>query len=197
MRTPSFFTAVALAGALIVTAACDRGTTGPGAAELSTAELSTLAPQFDALAFAMASFVVPQTLDREFSHTRACPKGGSTTLAGRVTGEADRETRTRTSEMKATKTDQNCSFEVDRRGATVTVNGNPNIVLQHNMKIVNGVPSGLQTSSQKGAFTWQRSDGASGSCTVDVRSVFDPDAKTHTVSGTMCDRQINVVRGRP
>jgi RNase P/RNase MRP subunit p29 len=196
MRTPSFFTA-ALAGALIATAACDRGTTGPGAAELSTAELSTLAPQFDALAFAMASFVVPQTLDREFSHTRACPKGGSTTLAGRVTGEADRETRTRTSEMKATKTDQNCSFEVDRRGATVTVNGNPNIVLQHNMKIVNGVPSGLQTSSQKGAFTWQRSDGASGSCTVDVRSVFDPDAKTHTVSGTMCDRQINVVRGRP
>ncbi len=196
MRTPSFFTA-ALAGALITTAACDRGTTGPGAAELSTAELSTLAPQFDALAFAMASFVVPQTVDREFSHTRACPKGGSTTLAGRVTGEADRETRTRTSEMKATKTDQNCSFEVDRRGATVTVNGNPNIVLQHNMKIVNGAPSGLQTSSQKGAFTWQRSDGASGSCTVDVRSVFDPDAKTHTVSGTMCDRQINVVRGRP
>lgn len=196
MRTPSFFTA-ALAGALITTAACDRGTTGPGAAELSTAELSTLAPQFDALAFAMASFVVPQTLDREFSHTRACPKGGSTTLAGRVTGEADRETRTRTSEMKATKTDQNCSFEVDRRGATVTVNGNPNIVLQHNMKIVNGAPNGLQTSSQKGAFTWQRSDGASGSCTVDVRSVFDPDAKTHTVSGTMCDRQINVVRGRP
>jgi RNase P/RNase MRP subunit p29 len=195
MRPPSFFTA-ALAGALIATAACDRGTTGPGAAELSTAELSTLAPQFDALAFAMASFVVPQTLDREFSHTRACPKGGSTTLAGRVTGEADRETRTRTSEMKATKTDQNCSFEVDRRGATVTVNGNPNIVLQHNMKIVNGAPSGLQTSSQKGAFTWQRSDGASGSCTVDVRSVFDPDAKTHTVSGTMCDRQINVVRGR-
>lgn len=196
MRPPSFFTA-ALAGALITTAACDRGTTGPGAAELSTAELSTLAPQFDALAFAMASFVVPQTLDREFSHTRACPKGGSTTLAGRVTGEADRETRTRTSEMKATKTDQNCSFEVDRRGATVTVNGNPNIALQHNMKIVNGAPSGLQTSSQKGAFTWQRSDGASGSCTVDVRSVFDPDAKTHTVSGTMCDRQINVVRGRP
>ncbi len=196
MRTPSFFTA-ALAGALITTAACDRGTTGPGAAELSTAELSTLAPQFDALAFAMASFVVPQTVDREFSHTRACPKGGSTTLAGRVTGEADRETRTRTSEMKATKTDQNCSFEVDRRGATVTVNGNPNIALQHNMKIVNGAPSGLQTSSQKGAFTWQRSDGASGSCTVDVRSVFDPDAKTHTVSGTMCDRQINVVRGRP
>ena len=197
MRPPSFFTAAALAGALITTAACDRGTTGPGAAELSTAELSTLAPQFDALAFAMASFVVPQTVDREFSHTRACPKGGSTTLAGRVTGEADRETRTRTSEMKATKTDQNCSFEVDRRGATVTVNGNPNIALQHNMKIVNGAPSGLQTSSQKGAFTWQRSDGASGSCTVDVRSVFDPDAKTHTVSGTMCDRQINVVRGRP
>jgi hypothetical protein len=196
MRPPSFFTAAALAGALITTAACDRGTTGPGAAELSTAELSTLAPQFDALAFAMASFVVPQTLDREFTHTRACPKGGTTTMAGRVTGQADRETRTRSSEMKATKTDQNCAFEAGRSGVVVTVNGNPNIELQHSMKIVNGAPSGPQTSSQKGGFTWKRSDGASGSCTVDLKSVFDPDTNTHTVSGLMCDRQINQVRKR-
>lgn len=197
MRSHSFFTAATLFGALVGAAACDRGATEPGAAELSSAEISALAPQFDALAFAMASVAVTQAIDREFTHTRACPKGGTTTLAGRVTGQGDRETRTRTSEMTATKTDQNCSFEAGRRGVTVTVNGNPNVVLQHNMKIVNGLPTGLQTSSQKGAFTWQRSDGASGSCTVDVRSVFDPDTKTHTVSGTMCDRQINVVRGRP
>ncbi len=197
MRTHPCFTAAVLFGALVATAACDRGATEPGAAELSTSELGALAPQFDALAFAMASFVVPQTIDREFTHTRACPKGGTTTLAGRVTGEADRETRTRTSEMKAIKTDQNCSFEAGRSGVTVTVNGNPNVVLQHNMKIVNAAPSGLQTSSQKGSFTWKRSDGASGSCTVDVQSVFNPDTKTHTVSGTLCDRPINGVRSRP
>lgn len=196
MRTQPLFTAAALFGALIVTAACDRRATDPGAAELSSSELSALAPQFDALAFAMASFVVPQTINREFAHTRACPKGGTTTLAGRVTGEADRETRTRTHEMKATKTDQNCSFEAGRSGVTVTVNGDPNVMLQHNAKIVNGAPSGLQTSSQKGSFTWKRSDGASGSCTVDVQSVFNPDTKTHTVSGTLCDRQVNSVHRR-
>lgn len=197
MRTHRFFTAAALLGALVAISACDRGATEPRAAELSSSELSALVPQFDVLAFAMASFVVPQTIDREFTHTRACPKGGTSTLAGRVTGQADRETRTRTSEMKATKTDQNCAFDSGRSGVTVTVNGDPNIMVQHTTRIVNGMPDGLQTSAQKGAFVWRRSDGASGSCTVDVQSVFNPETKTHTVSGTMCDRQVNTVHKRP
>jgi hypothetical protein len=196
MRNHPFRTVAALLGALVATTACERGATEPAATELSTGEVSVLAPQFDALAFAAASFVVPQTIDREFTHTRACPKGGTTTMAGRVTGQADRETRTRSSEMKAIKTDQDCAFEAGRSGVVVTVNGSPNIELQHSMKIVNGAPSGPQTSSQKGGFTWKRSDGASGSCTVDLKSVFDPDTNTHTVSGLMCDRQINQVRKR-
>lgn len=197
MRARPFFTTAALFGVFVAASACDRAATEPDATELSSSEISALAPQFDALAFGMASFLVPQNADREFTHTRACPKGGTTTFAGRVTGEVDPDTRTRTSEMRATKTDQNCAFEAGRSGVTVTVNGNPNIVIQHSMKIVNGVPSGLQTASQKGGFTWKRSDGAPGNCAVDVQSVFNPETRTYTISGTMCDRTINVAHTRP
>lgn len=196
MRTQPLFTTVALFGVLVAASGCDRGATEPASAELSSNEISALAPQIDALAFAMTSLIVPQAVDRAFSHTVPCPKGGTTTLARQVTGQVDREARTATTEMKATKTDQNCAFVAGRSGVTVTVNGNPNIVLQTNRRIVNGALSGPQISTQKGSFTWARSNGTSGSCTVDLTSTLDPATRSHTLTGSMCDRQINVVHGR-
>jgi hypothetical protein len=53
---------------------------------------------------------------------------------------------------------------------------------------------GLQTTTQRGAFTYSASTGRSGSCTVDITSTFDPEAKTYTRTGTLCGRTVDVTR---
>nr|MDQ3388209.1 hypothetical protein [Gemmatimonadota bacterium] len=81
-------------------------------------------------------------------------------------------------------------------GVTITTNGNPNVALKANHKMVNGALSGLQTQTQKGGFTFSTSDGRSGSCTIDITSTFDPATRTHTLKGTTCGRTVDRTRTR-
>ena len=192
---------------LIALGACDQAATGPEASEITVAEASALAVGFDDIGMSIldglsggalfstssSSSAEPRAIDVQFNRTYACPKGGSVTIAGETKGTVDREARSLNTMTTATKTQTNCAWEA-RSGTTITVSGSA--VLTASRKIENGKPSGIQTTTQKGSFTWTRSTGETGTCTVDLTSSFNPDTRTHTVSGTLCNRQISNSRSR-
>jgi len=197
---------------LLFTAACGEDGIRPESPSLSAAEADLLASEFDAMVGSVlggafgpffsaaptggaALAAVPVPVSQTFSRTVSCPKGGTTTIAGSITGSADRETQTIATETSATKTQAACAHAT-RDGTVITVTGNPNLAIKSTRKVVKGMPSGPQTTTQKGGFTYSTSTGKSGSCAVDITSTFNPDAKTHTVKGTMCGRTIDRTRSR-
>jgi hypothetical protein len=203
---------VCCAGLLMAVAACDQSTglsdaiTQDDANQLAAdmdavSTLGTsdfgLGPSFsvsvgDGSATSVVSAPVP--INNTFSVTKLCPEGGQVVIAGTTIGTGDRTTHDLTLETNATRTDTNCAFQT-RRGV-VTLNGNPNIAYKGNVNIVAGVPSGLQTQTHKGSFTWARTGGASGTCDVDLTSSYDPATHTVTVTGTFCGHTVNVTRTR-
>ena len=142
---------------------------------------------------AAASVSAPTTFDNQFTVTRQCPKGGQAVIAGRLTGTGDRTTHTLSAETIATRTDSQCAFET--KHGLLTISGNPNIVFDGKLNIVNGALSGLQTATHKGSFTWAR-EGGSGTCDVDLASAYDPATHTATVTGKFCGIDVNVTRTR-
>lgn len=200
---------LALSAAALLAAGCERSATTPADPALGAADVELLAAELDALtgavlvgemgAFAGFSVVpanaAPVPVERSFTSERRCPAGGSVTVSGTTRGEIDRQARSLTLETNATQTQNACAFRARRAGgATLTVNGNPNVAVRSNLKVVDGLPSGPQTTTQKGGFTWTASDGRSGACTVDLASTLDPAARTYTVKGTMCGRAVDVTR---
>jgi len=130
-----------------------------------------------------------------FTRTRTCALGGEVVVEGTLIREWVAETRHVTVDVSATKTHVDCSFPV-RSGAetesgeaiTITLNGNPNVVLTAHREREQGYFVGLQTMSHVGSVAWEKSDGTSGTCEIDIQAVIDPDAQTRTVTGTVCDR---------
>jgi hypothetical protein len=198
----------AVVAALLVTAAaCDGGTVGPDSARLTDAELRAMASEFEGIGTGVADGrtgllvaalgrIGPGMFRPEFDVTRACPAGGTVTVAGQTVRDGSPESRTFTVRTTATKTHLNCAWET-RRGVVVTTNGNPNLVLTAQRNVVAGVPTGPQTHTQKGSFTWSASDGRSGTCPVDISATWVPQTRTHTVTGVFCDRRIDVTRRGP
>lgn len=136
---------------------------------------------------------VPTTFSNSFDVTRQCPKGGNVQIAGTINGTGDRATHSVELNAEATRTDHACAFQT--RDGILTVTGNPNIIFTSHVKIVNGLPSGLQTATHKGNFTWARG-GLAENCAVDITSQFDPATHTATVKGTFCGMDVNVTRTR-
>lgn len=147
----------------------------------------------DASGSSGSASAVPTTFSNGFDVTRQCPKGGDVQIKGTINGTGDRATHSVTLDATAIRTDHACAFQT-RRGI-LTVTGDPNIVLTSHVNIVNGLPSGLQTATHEGAFTWARG-GLSRRCTVDITSQFDPATHTATVTGTFCGMDVNVTRSR-
>ncbi len=217
MRKPSLLPSLLLPGLLLSGAALSgcESSLGPDASPLSVEDARLLASEFDAIgnsvidgmlggfapsfsldagAGSLAS-VASEPVTVTFTRTQSCPKGGQVTVAGTTIRDVNRETRSMATETSATKTHARCAVE-GRNGVTITTNGNPNIALKATRKVVSGQPSGLQTSSQKGSFTYSTSDGRSGTCTIDITSTFDPATKTHTIKGTNCGRTVDSTRTR-
>jgi hypothetical protein len=200
---------LALAAAL-GSAACDGSSTGPGGdAALSASEANQMAGDFDEVSaggidgeFAPlfsasadgAGALAATTVDATFTRTVSCPRGGSVTVVGHTTGTMDRPARSASRQTDATRTEQGCAFAA-RNGTTLTLNGNPNVALHADQSVTGGVP-GKRTMTQKGAFTWARSTGQTGSCTVDLVSTHDPATRTATVRGTFCNRTVSITRTR-
>jgi hypothetical protein len=192
MRAPLLFSGVL--ASLLALSACDS-TTMPGDDALTAKDSQLLAGEIEAVGSAMLES--PSMLrGTSFSHTRECPRGGSVSVTGSITGERDLDTRTATMQITTTNTHASC---VLGRGPdrTITITGNPSITFTANRKLVNGAPSGLQTTRKIGGFTYTTSGGASGSCQIDITSSFDPATRTSTMKGTNCGRSIDVTTTRP
>ncbi|HEX8694570.1 MAG TPA: hypothetical protein VF746_19255 [Longimicrobium sp.] len=200
----------ALAAALaLAAAACDQSATAPDEG-LSPAEAQALAAEIGAQDAAMlGSFGTPSfslspeeaggalaaaiTTTTTFTRTRACPLGGSVTLAGTITDTRDRETRSGSHTFNATRTENACVFQGRRDGVTITVNGNPNTAITASHSVTNGV-RGVGTATKKGSFAWSRSTGQSGTCAIDLVSTWDPATHTYTLKGTFCNQTVDVTR---
>ena len=197
---------------ILAIAACDQSTGLSGG--ISQADANQLAADMDAVSTlgtsdvglgatfsvnvgsgsgAAASVSAPTPINNTFTVTKQCPQGGQVEIAGSIVGTGDRTTHSLTLDANATRTDTNCAFQT--RDGVLTLNGNPNIVYTGHLNIVNGLPSGLQTQTHKGSFTWART-GGSGSCDVDLTSSFDPATHTVTVTGSFCGHTVNVTRTR-
>lgn len=199
----------ALAAAALLAAGCDKNATAPTADALESADAALLAEELDALTGAALSAGIgsavlfseipangaPLPVDRSFTSTRRCPGGGSVAMAGTTKGEVDMAARSLTLETSATRTESACAFPSRRAGgATLTVDGNPNVAIRASHKLAGGQPAGPQTITQKGAFKWSASDGRSGSCTLDLTSTVDFATVTYSVKGTMCGQAVDVTK---
>lgn len=201
--------ALAVLAAAALLAGCEKNATAPVEGALESADAALLAEELDALtgialSSQIGSFLLfsaapanaaPLPVDRSFTTTRQCPAGGSVAVAGTIRGEMDRAARSLSLETVATRTESACAIPTRRAGgATLTVTGNPSVAVRAMTRVVNGEPSGPQTVTQKGAFTWSASDGRSGACAVDLTSTVDFAALTYSVKGTLCGLTVDVTR---
>lgn len=206
MRSPDL-RPLLLAALLLGAAACDRSATLPDENRLTSDEAALLAPAFDDFSAGMADAQVAGSwlgdgalaadgrLETSFEGVRLCPAGGEVRYAGTVRRDFDAAARTMTMRMSATKTADDCSFR-RRDGGTLTVNGDPNVAVEVQRRLVDRQPSGLQTASHRGSFRWARSGGESGRCTVDLVSTYDPATRTHSVQGTLCGHPVDRSKSR-
>jgi hypothetical protein len=132
------------------------------------------------------------TFTRTFTVNRTCPAGGSVTISGRVEGEIDRGTGSGTLTENRTISMDDCA-RGSRRG-TITLNtpDNAPITISGQVTIENGRHVAGSFTKQ-GTFVWSRSNGDSGSCTIDLTVTWSRQGNTftHTVKGTICGREID------
>jgi len=192
---------------LLALAACDKGITTSGGTQdqLSQSDVQVLAGEsgdqdgaildgFGGPSFSMAPdgpAMASSTVTTTFTRTRTCPQGGDVKLEGTVVRTWDRSTSSGSISFDATRTEEACAF--NRNGVTITVTGNPNTKLTANQSVTNGTP-GIRTATKKGSFTWTKSNGASGSCTVDVTHTWDPATKTLHITGKLCNQTVDITR---
>ncbi|HEX8393618.1 MAG TPA: hypothetical protein VF665_14835 [Longimicrobium sp.] len=194
---------------LLALAACDGSPTVDTASALSADETTELASLWDEIgasaidgsggplfSLAAGADAVAMTTTTSFSRQQPCPAGGTSTLAGQRVVTADPETRTGNVSLTATRTDAACAFNARRgSGATLTLTGTPNVQVAAQQAWAAGVP-GVHTATTRGSFSWARSTGQSGTCSVDLTSTRTPATRTYTVAGTFCGQTINVTRTR-
>jgi hypothetical protein len=190
---------------VLALAACEKGTTGPsGSSALSDADIQALAsetgdqdgafldgmggPSFNRTP---AGPQLATTVTTTFTRTRTCPQGGDVKLEGTVTHTADPATKSGSTTFSATRTENACAF--GRNGTTLTITGNPNTKLTSSQSVTGGVP-GVRTATKVGSFNWSRSDGRSGTCSVNVTATWTPATQTLHIAGTFCNKTIDVTR---
>lgn len=193
--------------AALALAACDASPTG-GGASIDSAEAQNAAAAWDEVgAVMMDGFLGPTlnvapggepsfaTVTTEFSRTRECPVSGTATLQGTRSVTHDPATNNGGMQMTATRTDAACTVNARRGGGTISITTTPSVQVTANQTWTAGQP-GTRTATHKGSFTWTRSTGQSGSCTVDLTATFTPATRTYTLNGTFCNRTVSVTRTR-
>lgn len=203
MLRKSLLSAAALAA--LTLAACDGSPTGGAGASMDRLEAENAAALWDEVGAAVMDGFGPAfsvspvegpvnaTTTTEFTRTRQCPAGGTSTFAGTHTLDRDPETRSGSSSLTATRTDAACTMNARRGGGTISITTTPNVAVASSQSWTNGQP-GTRTTTHKGSFTWTRSAGQSGSCTVDLTATFTPATRTYTLNGTFCNHTVSVTR---
>lgn len=129
----------------------------------------------------------PITWERSFTETRPCPAGGTVTTSGTTSGTIDSETHSGTANVTHTLVMVDCARI--RHEVTITVNTDPAITMTGTVTIEAGHRA-EGSFTKTGTFLWVTSDGRSGSCEVNLSITWGADG-SHTVTGTMCGKEIN------
>ncbi len=129
-----------------------------------------------------------QPVNATYTASRPCPKGGTVVPSATITGNVDPVAHSATLDLTGSETRANCAYQVQTN--TITVNGTLDITAHVN--IVASLPSGAQTFTEKGSFTWTSSDGRSGTCNVDLSAsaVFGTTMQ-RTVHAEFCGRTLD------
>ena len=189
---------------LVLGTACDE-TTAPEANDLSTDELISIALDTDdgadvaifgelgflgAAGASAAPALVPETRIHDFSRARPCSDGGQVEVVGTITHTGDRDTQTMEATIEANKFWFDCTRI--RNDHTHVLNGSGSVDAYR--KRVAGVPVGDQTTDQAGTVSISRDGGEARTCDYDLHSVRDPDTMTNHITGTICDREIDITK---
>ena len=184
-------------------AACGDGGTGPGDADprLSQAELAAMnrailgvgtgvaetgaasassarASRSDAGAPGTGGFAFT------FDNTVPCPPGGTVRAAGVLNGAWNGTAQTAELSSDFAVTHATCGVQADD-GGVIRINGSPDIDFTLRAAAnASGLTSLVLT--EKGAFTWDRGAGNSGTCTVDVTAELIPATGQVRLTGTFC-----------
>lgn len=191
----------ALAALTLLATACSDSA-GP-ADQLSRAEALSLASAILAsgetatsASAGAQSTTIPEGVDAvpiEFTHTHQsshpCPAGGTVAFDLAVDGTADDETGSLAFTLTGSQTHADCAFPHD--GATITVNGDPDLQFSASAAMTNHLPSAPFTYAVLGGFTFATSDGRSGECLVDIDAVTDFQARQRTFTAQVCGHSIS------
>lgn len=202
---------VSLVSVLAVAAACGESSTSP-TGKLQADEAAAVALYFDTMAAssvassgALAARTPGATGGAGFSATMApvsltvestilCPRGGETHLSFALTGQVDPQTNSLDVDLTGTHAPAACAFP--SKELTITITGTPGLTSTAHLSMVNGAPSGVQTSSTTGSFDWSTSDGRSGHCEVAYTTEVDFAAGTVKVDGNFCGTTIHLSGSR-
>jgi hypothetical protein len=133
-------------------------------------------------------------VDKSFNVSHACPAGGSSSVAGTVTGSADQAAQNLNVTLSATRTDASCGLSTSR--GTVVISGAPNVSVAATVNVVGGKPVGPQSVAHTGSFSWTRGT-ESGTCTVNVTALYTPTAGILNVTGTVCGKSVSYAHTAP
>jgi len=189
----------ALAAATLFAAACDGGSaTAPRDGHLTRAEALALTHSMFGVGSSFAGGGVPtgargarilaangsSTFTFSFDTSAPCPSGGSVGLKGSLGGGFDAVASAGEVSANVTVAHAACKVTTDQ-GAVFTLNGDPDIIV--GLNAASG-PNGLTAFhlTETGAFTWDRGDGNSGRCTLDVAANLVAGTQNVQLSGSFC-----------
>ncbi len=135
-------------------------------------------------------------LELEFSLTRDCFISGSVLVEGTVSRTVELDPLYVVLDAAGTKTHDKCTL-ARRYGEgiddpeTITITGNPNIAITLHREWGLQMLMAMMTTQYVGGFTWERSNGDSGQCELDLTVTIDPANSVRTAKGTVCGEDID------
>jgi hypothetical protein len=196
-RTLALFTI----GAVSALTGCDGGT-GPAGPDLTVEDADAIAGFVSDVDFLTLGIMTLTTSagTRSLSRTAPCPTGGSVSVSGSSESSTNDQTKVVSTKWSTTQTHAACAISRTRGDQTMTsvVNGSVTTSGSSSLKLPESrgaLPTLLTWASATVGSTTTKVGDKTNTCVVDVKQTYDPVAKTFTISGVMCGRQVNVTRG--
>lgn len=194
----SLYRLTCLAAGIALLAACtDSTSTGDvlDAQEAADIAEELLDATFDAMASSTTAGsplgsaplkAVPVTFP--ISHTESCEGSGSISVSGSISGDIDQNGSGSLS-LSITETVTDC--RITKNLKEFVVSSDPTLQMTGDFTFTNGQPSGVQSLSFSGSFTWTSGDGRSGGCGMNLTVTFDPTTATGSMTGDVCGQSIS------
>ena len=129
----------------------------------------------------------PLTVNQDV--TIPCPSSGKIAAKLELSLDLDVDARSLALDAAGRLAHDHCGFPHD--GLTLTVTGDPDIQFATHAALSGGQLTASSNSSARGAFNWTASDGRTGRCTLDIKSVTNFLARSRTIEGHVCDFEID------